>query len=219
MGGEESKLAGKDHWEQTYFMEHANFVDHGDIGQVWYGSDVQRKVVDYIMERYVEENLDRPSLSFLDVGTGNGALLFKLAKRGIYNEVANVTLKGMDYSPESVTFSVQVRDTYSAKEDISEGLRSDFAKILFEVQDAFELMEQGQYDIVNDKGAFDVVFLNHELNNNEYVRAMHHRMNQDNPNAIFIITSCNCTSAELEIIFGAEGLFEKVCEIGGINKF
>ena len=89
-------------------MECRNFVDHGDIGQVWYGKEVQRKVVDYILEHYVEENLQRDQLNILDVGTGNGALLFKLAKRGIYRQVNNVLLKGMDYSEESINFAEQV---------------------------------------------------------------------------------------------------------------
>ena len=96
-------------------------------------------------------------------------------------------------------------------------MREDYAKIQFEVQDAFQLIEAGEYDIVNDKGAFDVVFLNHELSNSDYVRSMHHKVNKDNPNAVFIITSCNCTAAELEIIFCSEGLFEKECEISGIR--
>ena len=85
------------------------------------------------------------------------------------------------------------------------------------MQDAFELMESNEYDIIAEKGTFDVVFLNHEFNNADYVRAIHHRMNKDNPNAIFVITSCNCTTDELEIIFGADNLFEKVCEVGGLR--
>ena len=40
-------------------MEHGNFVDHGDIGHVWYGSDVQRKIVDYILDQYCEDNQQR----------------------------------------------------------------------------------------------------------------------------------------------------------------
>ena len=171
------------------------------------------------MDYYVEENLQRSSLKLLDVGTGNGILIFKLAKRGIYRQVSNVMLKGMDYSEESITFSKQVQQTYSAKEDIDEELKEDYAKTVFEVQDAFALIEGGEYDIIHDKGTFDVVFLIHERNNADYVKAIHHRMNKNNPNAIYIITSVNCTSVELEIIFGTDGLFEKVSEISGIPKF
>ena len=65
-------------------METENFNNYGDLGHVWYGKEIQRKTVEYILEEYVEENLGRSSLKLLDVGTGNGALLFKLAKRGLY---------------------------------------------------------------------------------------------------------------------------------------
>mmetsp|Transcript_7267 Transcript_7267/g.8421 ORF Transcript_7267/g.8421 Transcript_7267/m.8421 type:complete len:130 (-) Transcript_7267:106-495(-) len=128
------------------------------------------------MQNYVEDNQDRESLKVLDIGTGNGAMLLKLTKRGIYREAANVTLKGMDYSEQSVAFCNQIKQTYSEKEGISEELKADYAKITFEVQDAFNLIEGGEYDIINDKGTFDVVFLNRELSNSDYVRAIHHRI-------------------------------------------
>ena len=55
-------------------MEIRNFEDHGDDGEVWFGKDVQRKTVEFILKRF-------ESGKFLDVGTGNGALLFKLEKK------------------------------------------------------------------------------------------------------------------------------------------
>lgn len=80
-------------------------------------------------------------------------------------------------------------------------------------------MEEGNYDIIYDKGTFDVVFMNKELSNEDYARSMHFRLSQANPNAIFIITSCNCTSAELDVIFCQDSLFEKKFEIRGYRQF
>ena len=77
------------------------------------------------------------------------------------------------------------------------------------------MVEGGVYDIIYDKGTFDVVFMNHELSNADYARGMHHRLSSSNPHAIFIITSCNCTSEELDAIFCSEGLFERKCQIKG----
>ena len=67
--------------------------------------------------------------------------------------------------------------------------------------------------MIHDKGTFDVVYMNRDLNNNDYAVAMRHRLSKTNPKAVFIITICNCTSLELDEIFG--GLFEKVQEIKG----
>ena len=78
------------------------------------------------------------------------------------------------------------------------------------------MLEENKYEIIHDKGTFDVVFMNAELDNKAYARAIHHRLNKNKPDqSIFIITSCNCTSQELDSIFVGEDLFEKIEEIKG----
>ena len=74
---------------------------------------MQKKTVAYIIDQYCNENIARESLSLLDVGTGNGALLFKLTKKGIQQKVANVTLRGIDYSEHSINFAGRVRQSLS----------------------------------------------------------------------------------------------------------
>ena len=146
--GEESKLARKEHWDATFQMELENFENNGDDGEVWFGKDVQKKTVAYILDQYCNENAQAESLTLLDVGTGNGALLFKLTKKGICQRVQNVTLKGIDYSEHSVVFAQRVRDSLAAREEIEERMRADYAKIVIEHQDAFQHVEEGQYDII-----------------------------------------------------------------------
>ena len=61
--------------------------------------------------------------------------------------------------------------------------------------------------------------MNQELSNSGYAKAIRHRMSKSNQEAFFILTSCNCTSAELDEIFAGPGLFEKKQEIKGYRQF
>lgn len=79
--------------------------------------------------------------------------------------------------------------------------------------------EGGKFDIIHDKGTFDVVFMNKDLSNTDYAKAIHHRLSKTNPNAVFILTSCNLTSDEMDEIFAGEGLFRKLTEIKGYRQF
>ena len=85
-----------------------------------------------------------------------------------------------------------------AQDDLDDQLKNDYAKIVFEIQDAFVHQEEGKYDLIYDKGTFDVVYLNPNLSNEAYARAIHHRLSSTNPNAALVITSGNCTSDELD---------------------
>jgi predicted RNA methylase len=58
-------------------MELKNFKEIGDDGEVWFGKEVQKKTVEFILDKYKEQQ-DLTEVSVLDVGTGNGAFLFKL---------------------------------------------------------------------------------------------------------------------------------------------
>ena len=71
------------------------------------------------------------------------------------------------------------------------------------------------YDVIHDKGTFDVVYMHPDLSNADYAKAMRFRMNQANPDAVFVITSCNLTGEELDGIFVGPGLFKKLTEIKG----
>ncbi len=82
-------------------------------------------------------------------------------------------------------------------------------------------MDENAYDVIHDKGTFDVVFMNEDLDNKAYARAINHRLKKEH--GIFIITSCNCTSSELDEIFlkDSDGrqLFSLIEEIKGYKQF
>lgn len=130
---EESKLARKEHWDATFQMELQNFERHGDDGEVWFGKDVQKKTIQYIMENYCSDTERYPQLNLLDVGTGNGALLFKLAKKGISRMFESVFLKGIDYSSHSIMFAQRIQERFLANEAIQNAqLKEDYRRLVFE---------------------------------------------------------------------------------------
>jgi 2-polyprenyl-3-methyl-5-hydroxy-6-metoxy-1,4-benzoquinol methylase len=205
----DSRLSRQEHWDETFEQELKNFEEFHDSGYIWYGKDCQEAIVNYILSKYPSLEPGRPDTHpyVLDVGTGNGALLFKLAEKGLRR------LKGIDYSPTSVRFARTVRQDDPKL----------YGCIEFEVQNVFELVEsdKNMYDIIHDKGTFDVVYMNKELDNKEYARAIRHRLNAGNPASLLIISSCNLTDSELDEIFvdAEEGsLFEKVEEIKQPHK-
>lgn len=57
--------------------------------------------------------------------------------------------------------------------------------------------------------------MNKDLSNEDYAKALHFRLSRENPNAVFILTSCNLTSTEMDGIFAVPGLFKKLQEIKG----
>lgn len=58
--------------------------------------------------------------------------------------------------------------------------------------------------------------MNKDLDNNAYAESMRFRLKKG---GIFIITSCNLTTLELDSIFEGPGLFKKKDEIKGCKSF
>ena len=63
-----------------------------------------------------------------------------------------------------------------AKEEGEEELSALYKEIKFVQQDIFNLVDENVYELVHDKGTFDVVVMNEELSNEEYVKAVAFRM-------------------------------------------
>ena len=80
------------------------------------------------------------------------------------------------------------------------------------------LEDQDTYDVIHDKGTFDVVYMMKDDNNHDYVKAMYFRIKKNDTSRL-IITSCNCTADELDEIFTKELYFDKVQEIKGYKTF
>jgi SAM-dependent methyltransferase len=130
---------------------------------------------------------------FLDLGTGNGHLLFELAAA---IAAPGRTYTGVDYSPESVAFArtlARDRDGAFAFEQVDLLADDPFLSRTF--------------DVLLDKGTLDAIALNpHPLADGRtgmeayapQVRRMMHR------GLTLLVTSCNYTAPELERLICAE---------------
>jgi len=94
---EPSKLGTKEHWDNVYDQELANFEQIGDEGEIWFGEDSVQKMVKWAL-KYVPPST---SSCILEIGSGNGNLLFALQDA----EYQPGTLFGIDYSPGSIKLS------------------------------------------------------------------------------------------------------------------
>ncbi|CDO73716.1 hypothetical protein BN946_scf185015.g44 [Trametes cinnabarina] len=219
-----SKLGTKEHWDDVYSHELANFAEIGDEGEVWFGEDSVEKMVDWALDNVSTD----PAPYILEVGAGNGNLLFALCEAGYAPE----KMCGVDYSADAVKLAQAIgRSKASSAAAESEGheelpalAKAD--KITFAACDflqeevpRLEGMEgmEGQefgpavWNLVLDKGTFDAIAL---AGKDESGRAIADRYPARigrvvKPGGMFLITSCNFTEDELRARFATSdtGLF------------
>ena len=53
-------------WDKQYELELENFLDHGDIGEIWFG----KRIMDTIV-KWVTDTMDKENSNILDLGCGN----------------------------------------------------------------------------------------------------------------------------------------------------
>ncbi|KAK3399306.1 S-adenosyl-L-methionine-dependent methyltransferase [Sordaria brevicollis] len=108
---EPSKLGTKEYWDALYTREISNHASNpSDEGTVWFDdSDAENKIVQFLDEQ--EHDLfsglfTRDDAAVLDLGCGNGSLLFALHDDGWEGR-----LTGVDYSEQSVELARMVLRT------------------------------------------------------------------------------------------------------------
>ncbi|KAH8909778.1 hypothetical protein BR93DRAFT_924786 [Coniochaeta sp. PMI_546] len=106
---EPSELGTKQYWDALYATELTNHsTNPSDEGTVWFDdSDAEAKLLSFL-DAHADDpssplHLSKPSTSFLDLGCGNGSLLFALRDDGWDGR-----LLGVDYSEASVALAVRV---------------------------------------------------------------------------------------------------------------
>ncbi|KAJ6531917.1 S-adenosyl-L-methionine-dependent methyltransferase [Mycena capillaripes] len=190
-----SKLGSKEHWDSVYENELANFQEHGDEGEIWFGFQSVEKMVKWALE-HVPPSLNA---SVLEVGSGNGTLLFALVEEGYDPSF----LCGIDYSADAVKLSRAIAETTDAGESIT------FADCDFLASDPPRLphMPPGQrsdvWDLLLDKGTFDAIALGEKEDDGKSPAARYPARVARllKPGASFLITSCNFTEDELRANF------------------
>lgn len=147
-----SKLGTKSYWDHFYSVERVNFQENSnDTGECWFAdSGAEEKVVDFLVQVAEDEELpdivDICSSKILDLGTGNGRLLFSVREAGFESQ-----LTGIDYSEQAVEFSRKIAEAEEI-EDV------DFIQANFLVNDDWNT-DGRTWDVVLDKGTLDAIAL------------------------------------------------------------
>ncbi|KAJ3662963.1 hypothetical protein Zmor_007277 [Zophobas morio] len=183
---QESALGTQEYWDNRYKEEIANFEDHGDPGEIWFGEDTVERTIEWIKK---QESISKNS-KILDIGCGNGMFLVELFTQGYVNSF------GMDYSEDAIELAKSIAQ------------KRNF-KIEYSVCNILEGLE-GQFDVIHDKGTYDAISLNANIKEHRvtYLKNIFKGLTDT---GLFIITSCNWTKNELVEQF--TDYFELVNEI------
>jgi len=181
----------KSSWDQAYAREIANHAqDAQDEGTIWFDdSGAEEKVVERLEALEDEGLLSKDNSRILDLGTGNGHMLFSLLDEDWAGD-----LVGVDYSDTSVKLARQ----------IAAARTEGGAPVTFEEWDLLnhqpgEWLGEG-FDAVLDKGTFDAISLSSETDAQGRRICESYREHITpliKPGQFFIITSCNWTKQEV----------------------
>jgi SAM-dependent methyltransferase len=163
-------------------------VHEGDVDDEDYG--VSGKVE-------VEDDMALQATRFLDLGTGNGHLLFALREEEWEGEMV-----GVDYSGKSVALA---RSIAARKGEEYQDIRFEEWDLL--AQPPGEWLAGG-FDVVLDKGTFDAICLSQETDAQGRRICEGYREKVEGlvkKGGRFLITSCNWTEDELRGWFEGEG--------------
>lgn len=210
-----SELGTRAYWDAAYSTERTNFATNADDeGTIWFSDagaeermlsflenladeDVLLKEAEGEVANGEEDAAFTEPTRFLDLGTGNGHLLFALREDGWEGEMV-----GVDYAAQSVSLAKEIR---AAKGE-------EYADIGFYEFDILgqapgEWLGEG-FDVVLDKGTFDAICLSQETDAQGRRISEGYREKVEKlvkKGARFLITSCNWTAEELRGWFEVEG--------------
>ncbi|KAI8936647.1 hypothetical protein NX059_007046 [Plenodomus lindquistii] len=201
-----SELGTKSYWDAAYTLERNNFTSNPcDEGTIWFSdAGAEERMLAFLEALADDGQLQKEKTSqegdasrFLDLGTGNGHLLFALREDGWEGQMV-----GVDYSTHSVALAETIRD---AKDD----RHADVAFYTWDVlsQTPGTWLETG-FDMVLDKGTFDAICLSQDTDEQgrricEGYRSKVERLVKSQGR--FLITSCNWTEEELKGWFNTGG--------------
>ena len=185
------------------------------MGTTWFSDSLaQEKILEYLTTS--APNVSKASTSFLDLGTGNGEMLFALRGAGFGGEML-----GVDYSAQSVELARRIAST---RDDMATPSKPNFRvwdllvsgsgkkEVGREGGEGEEGEEEedgkgeglGEWDMVLDKGTFDAVSLGGLPGVEEqYIRRV--SVLPKPGTGILLLTSCNWTEEELRNWFEGSG--------------
>lgn len=185
-----SKLSFVASWDQTYTADlTAHALNPTHTGTAWFAETLaSSKILDYLR---ASPSLSHTSTSFLDLGCGNGELLFMLRLDGGFEG----RMLGIDYSTRCIELARRISDSHELE---YQGRRP----VEFQPWDIMggEKWTEGQFDVVLDKGTFDAVSLSEEVDGQERRVCESYREKVEGlvkTGGLVLVTSCNWTEQEL----------------------
>ncbi|KAF8150805.1 S-adenosyl-L-methionine-dependent methyltransferase [Crassisporium funariophilum] len=193
-----SKLGTKQHWDDVYQEEIVNFEEIGDEGEIWFGIESVKKMGEWALENVPPST----NAAILEIGSGNGTLLFGLLEEG-YNPS---TLYGIDYSAGAVNLATEIAKTRGGSEiKFSEcDFLTDDPVAPGDVEESEKRL--GVWDLLLDKGTYDAIALGEkdECGRSPAVKYHGRIARLLKPGGHFLITSCNFTEEELKANFATQ---------------
>ncbi|KAL7918118.1 S-adenosyl-L-methionine-dependent methyltransferase [Trichoderma austrokoningii] len=192
-----SKLGTKEYWDTLYTTELANHAANpSDTGTSWFDdSDAEARIVSFL-ESFADDNDDisQQEASFLDLGCGNGSLLFALRDAGW-----DGTMLGTDYSAQSIALAKNIAKSKEEELKPVHFLQWDLLNDPLSSPQSYAPPSH-LFDIILDKGTFDAISLSSGQQPCETYRRRLLQLLRPN-GGIFLITSCNWTEPELRAWF------------------
>jgi SAM-dependent methyltransferase len=194
---EPSKLGTKEHWDKVYEEELENFSENGDEGEIWFGKRAMNAMVKWVCQHAPP----CPDMSVLEVGSGNGALLFALAEGRGGACYPPHRILGIDYSEGAVQLAQSVAHSRNLM-----AITFRVCDFLHEDPPLLADDQNGVWDLILDKGTYDAIALMEKDENGRIpVEGYPMRIAKLlNPGGHFLITSCNFTDSELQSKFITE---------------
>lgn len=193
-------------WDNIYDRELQNHQeDEDDEGTIWFSESNAEETVLRQLNKLEEEGLLRRTRSanfrasrFLDLGTGNGHMLFRLREADEDDEPWCGEMVGVDYSQTSVQLAQSIAAQKRADElDGLGSLQVECWDLLASPPD--DWLEDG-FDVVLDKGTFDAISLMNSQSQHQHPCEVYREKVAPlvRPDGFLVVTSCNWTRDELK---------------------
>ncbi|KAK5135453.1 hypothetical protein LTR08_005241 [Meristemomyces frigidus] len=188
-------------WDEAYSRELRNNEDDADDeGTIWFDENGAEEAIlrqldaleqQRLLRRRRDEGTGRAPSRFLDLGTGNGHLLFALREEDDEGQCWTGDLVGVDYSETSVQLAQRI------------ALQKQTGSVRFEEWDLLSdppgSWLNGGFDVALDKGTFDAISLMPQSENLPHPCETYREkiIPLIIPEGFLVITSCNWTKDEL----------------------
>lgn len=184
-------------WDDVYARELANHADDADDeGTIWFDESGAEEAVLRLLGELADDGAvargGEAASRFLDLGTGNGHMLFALREADEAAEAWRGDMVGVDYSQASVDLARRI----GRRRGVDSSVRFERWDLL--QHPPGDWLGAG-FDVVLDKGTFDAISLMPQSRDAPHSCEVYRAKVAGllKPGGLLIVTSCNWTKAEL----------------------